>query len=134
MQTNLILNSIKFFHNKRGKRGGTFKNPHITYLVPGDVRKNSNYTFNISRIVKVDKLDWEFVKIGSFGNHLIITKATKDEGVFLAKDNKTISSKSLMNDILEFLKIQIPTKPNERVEVYFDFEKIEDNMYLLKKI
>jgi hypothetical protein len=134
MQSLSLFNSVQFFNNKRGKRGGTFKNPHITYLVNGDKTKNSNYTFNFSRIIKSEKLDWEFVKVGSFGSHLILTKGNAQDGIFLSKENKVISSKALMADLLEFLKIPVPTRPNERLEVYFNFEKIDTDIYLLKKI
>jgi len=134
MQQTTLFSSIKFFNKEKTMRGSNQSKPHITYAISSGKIKNSSYTMNISMIARKDKLDWDYMKIGTFGNHLVIVKASEDDGHLISKGNYTMSSKSLMGELLQFFGETVPKNQGERVVICFDYEKVSDDMYLLRRI
>lgn len=134
MQQSTLFNSIKFFPTQKTLRGSNLSKPHLTYAISSSKIKNSSYTMNISMIAKKDKIDWDYMKIGTFGNHLVIAKASENDGHHISKGNHTIASKSLMTELLNFFGVAIPQTSGDRAVICFDYEKVSDDMYLLKRI
>jgi hypothetical protein len=134
MQTNIKFNNITFFTPVYRERAKSIQNHcFVVYYVKGTKRKTNQTELNLYHLYKNEKLAWKYVKIGVDGDSLIIMEGTKENGYHVLS-NYSISNNALVNELFKFFNYRLPNKPNDAVKISLQYEKIDTNIFKLKKI
>jgi hypothetical protein len=132
MQTNLKFNTITFF-----KPVIKSKDPKIVHAMisisPTGKGTNNNHYFYLNNLILEERLKWSHVRIGHEDGNLYLTSGNEENGFKLSVNN-TINSKELISTIFKMYNIVEPNEITKKIKIRFTFQKIDNDMYLLKKI
>lgn len=131
MQTNLKFNSLQFF--SPSSKATPIKWLHALYSVGAGKKNSENYYLYLDYLIQSEKLKWKYVKVSHDTENIYLTEGNELNGFFL-NTNNALSSRSLIEGIFELFKVPIQYGTKQKIKVKFAFQKVEEGVYLLKKI
>lgn len=131
MQTNLKFNSLQFFSPTN--KATPIKWVHALFSTGAGKKNSENFYLYLDYLIQAEKLKWKYVRVAHDSNHIYITEGNELNGYFL-NTNNALTSRSLIEGIFDLLKIPYTYGTKQRIKVKFAFQKVEEGMYLLKKI
>jgi hypothetical protein len=132
MQTNLKFNTLQFFAPSYSRKQAD-KNIHLLMTISKVRKTHDVFYLYLNTLLDSENLKWEYIRIAHDGNNLFLTKGDEYNG-FKLNSNKCISNKNLMCQIFDFFKIEYNLETPMKIKLNFSFRKVENDVYLLKKI
>ena len=131
MQTNLKFNTLQFFSPSNRQRNSKFV--HVLLSLNAGKNNADNYYLYLEHLINSEGLKWKYVRVGHDKNDIYLTEGNEMNGYYI-NTNNAITNRNLIESIFQVFKIQIPYGTKQKVKVKFTFQKVEDGIYLLKKI
>lgn len=132
MQTNLKFSTLNYFTPVN--RLKNTKYVHALLSLGAGAKSTDNYYLYLEHLLRLEKLDWKFVRVShDKSNNMYLTEGNEMNGFYI-NTNSAITNRSLIENIFSLFNIPIPYGTKQKIKVKFDFEKVEEGVYLLKKI
>jgi hypothetical protein len=131
MQTNLKFNSLQFF--SPSKKSTNMKWVHALFSTGAGKKNSENFYLYLDYLIESENLKWKYIRVSHDSNHIYLSEGNEMNGYFL-NSNNALASRSLIEGIFDFLKIPVSYETKQKIKVKFYFQKVEEGMYLLKKI
>lgn len=131
MQTNLKFNSLQFFTPVNRTR--ETKWIHALVSLSAGKSNTDNFYLYLDHLIKSENLKWKYVRVGFDTNNIYLTEGNELNGYYI-NSNNAICNRNLIEGLYKLLGITIPYGTRQRIKVKFTFKKVEDGIYLLKKI
>lgn len=132
MQTNLKFTTLNYFTPVNRLKSTKFV--HALLSLGAGAKNTDNYYLYLEHLLRLEKLNWKFVRVShDKNNNLYLTEGNELNGFFI-NTNSAITNRSLIENIFNLFNIAIPYGTKQRIKVKFTFEKVDEGVYLLKKI
>jgi hypothetical protein len=131
MQTNLKFNTLQFFSPSNRQRNT--KVVHALLSLGAGKSNTDNYYLYLEHLINAEGLKWKHVRVAHDKNNIYLTEGNEMNGYYI-NTNNAITSKNLIENIFDLLQIKIPYGTKQKIKVKFTFQKVDDGIYLLKKI
>ena len=131
MQTNLKFNTLQFFTPVNRMRDTKWI--HALVSLNAGKTSNDNYYLYLEHLINAERLKWKYVRVAHDKNNIYLSEGNEMNGFYI-NTNNAITSRSLIENIFDLFQIKIPYGTKQKIKVKFNFQKVEDGIYLLKKI
>lgn len=131
MQTNLKLNLLTYFNPVHSR---TPENQAHAMISLSDKKgANDNHYFYIKHLLSNHGLKWKYIRFAHNSGNLFVTEGNEENGFFIGANN-AVQNKQLLIEIFNFFRIPVPIHKGQKMKVNFTFSKVEEGLFILKKI
>lgn len=131
MQTNLKFNTLQFFSPSNRQRNAKFV--HALLSLGAGKNNTDNYYLYLEHLINSEELKWKYVRVAHDKNNIYLTEGNEMNGYYI-NTNNAITNRNLIENIFDLLQIKITYGTKQKIKVKFTFQKVENGIYLLKKI
>jgi hypothetical protein len=132
MQTNLKFSTLNYLTPVNRLRQSKYV--HALLSLGAGAKGSDNYYLYLEHMLNCEKLNWKYVRVAHDQNKNIYLMEGNELNGYYINTNSSITNRDMIEKIFELLDIQIPYGTKQKIKVKFYFQKVENGIYLLKKI
>ncbi len=122
---------IQFFKPTRsqGRKDKLTSDVHVTIALKGKNRKQSNYDFYLSNLMKKYNVKWRYARVGKFNGAIYIEEGISSDG-YLIYRMRDITNRLLVENLFDYFGVEKPTKEDESITINLNSIKFEKGFLL----